>query len=220
MSRDFFDNNRVNVKGEILSSLVYVWEKFGEKFYTADVGIFRQSGIIDVIPVMISDRMINVKESIVGSFVEIEGQFRSFNLHKENKNRLILSVFVKSISKICGEDDEMNQIKLDGFLCKPPIYRKTPKGREVADIILAVNRNYGKSDYIPCVVWGRNARYISKFPIGTEVKLEGRIQSREYSKKLDDGTQETRTAYEVSVSRIYVAESEENEDGSRSEENL
>ena len=138
---------------------------------------------------------------------QIFGQFRSYNRHEEKKNRLVLSVFAREISFVDGEGDKVksNQIFLDGYICKTPIYRRTPLGREISDMLLAVNRPYGKSDYIPCICWGRNARFTSGFEVGGHVQIWGRIQSREYVKKLDDDTTEKRGAYEVSVSKLeYV----------------
>ena len=146
-----------------------------------------------------------------GSYILIKGRLRSYNRHDEDKNRLILSVFVMefSLSEDVGVECDLNSISLDGYICKEPKYRETPLGREIADVFLAVNRRYGKSDYIPCICWGRNARYVSTLEAGTHLKLSGRIQSREYEKKLADGTIDVRTAYEVSVSKIEVVEGEE-----------
>ena len=134
-------------------------------------------------------------------------QFRSYNKHEECKNRLVLSVFVREIefvedSEEVEEDIKSNQIYLDGYICKEPIYRKTPLGREIADLLVAVNRSYGKSDYIPCICWGRNARFASGFEVGGHVQVWGRIQSREYVKKINEDEIEKRIAYEVSVSKI------------------
>ena len=142
------------------------------------------------------------------------GQFRSYYIHEESRNRLIFSVFVREISVLDDEEGEAenkpNQIYLDGYICKQPVYRKTPLGREIADLLLAVNRPYGKSDYIPCICWGRNARYADQFEVGTHVQIWGRIQSREYQKKIGEDEYEKRTAYEVSVSKLeYRSDDEE-----------
>ena len=163
--------------------------------------------MVDVIPLMISERLIDVTKDYRGMKIEVAGQFRSYNRHEGTKNKLVLSIFVRELRFL--EDDEMpeeqsksNQIFLDGYVCKPPIYRKTPLGREIADILVAVNRPYGKSDYIPCICWGRNARYASAFTVGGHVLLWGRIQSREYMKRTGENQTERRIAYEVSVSKL------------------
>ena len=167
----------------------------------------RLSDSEDRIPVMVSERLIDVTQDYIGEYIEIHGQFRSYNRHEEKHNRLVLSVFAREV-KFVEEDDEnvpVNQIFMDGFICKPPVYRKTPLGREIADILLAVNRPYGKSDYIPCICWGRNARYASAFAVGGHVLLWGRIQSRQYMKRIGENQSEKRIAYEVSVSKLeYV----------------
>ena len=169
----------------------------------------RLSGTADIIPLIISERLINLNDKYTGTAVNVSGVYRSYNKHEEKGNRLLLDVFVCEIEKVNpGEHTDLNKIQLDGYVCKEPIYRKTPLGREIADLLIAVNRSYGKSDYIPCVVWGRNAVYTSGLPVGTHLKLTGRIQSRGYIKLYEDGTEEQRTAYEVSVSKINVLEEE------------
>ena len=155
---------------------------------------------------MVSERIIDVEADYIGQLVYISGQFRSFNRHEERKNRLVLSVFARELEILdpdCDEDAG-NQIFLDGYICKEAIYRKTPLGREIADLLVAVNRSYGKSDYIPCICWGRNARFAAGFEVGTHVQIWGRIQSRDYVKKLSETQVEQRTAYEVSVSKIEI----------------
>lgn len=213
MKNDFFKNNQVLILGEIISDFTYSHEVMGESFYMLDIKVQRLSGNYDVIPVVVSERLIDVNESYVGMLICVNGQFRSYNRHEERKNKLVLSVFAREIFFVeeMEESSKTNQIYLDGYICKEPIYRKTPYGREITDLLIAVNRPYSKTDYIPCIAWGRNARYASQLEVGTRIQLEGRMQSREYVKKFDDGTQETRTAYEVSVSRIDVVESEETE---------
>lgn len=197
-------NNKVTIMGEIVSGFTYSHEIFGEGFYMMDVQCERTSGSYDTIPVMVSERLMDVKADFIGQLVSISGQFRSYNRHEERKNRLILSVFAREVEVLEEIEDlaQANQIFLDGFICKEPVYRKTPLGREIADILLAVNRPYGKSDYIPCICWGRNARYVSDFQVGERVCVWGRIQSREYMKKLDGENVEKRIAYEVSVSGL------------------
>ena len=210
------ENNRVCIIGEIVSEFTFSHEVFGEGFYIANVSVNRLSDMVDVIPLMISERLIDVTKDYRGMKIEVAGQFRSYNRHEGTKNKLVLSIFVRELRFL--EDDEMpeeqsksNQIFLDGYVCKPPIYRKTPLGREIADILVAVNRPYGKSDYIPCIAWGRNARFAGGFKIGTRVKLIGRIQSREYDKKISDTEFEKKVAYEVSVSKCDVIEEGKNE---------
>ena len=198
------ENNQVTVMGEIASEFEFSHEVFGEGFYMLELLVKRLSDSFDRIPVMISERLIDVTQDYRGEFIQISGQFRSYNRHEEKKNRLVLSVFAREAAFVEAEDDKVqsNQIFLDGFICKPPVYRKTPLGREIADMLVAVNRPYGKSDYIPCISWGRNARFASNFEVGSRVQIWGRIQSREYVKKLEDDRTEKRTAYEVSVSKM------------------
>lgn len=169
-----------------------------------DVLVKRLSNSDDRIPLMISERLIDVTQDYTGEYIMATGQFRSYNQHEEKKNRLVLSVFVREVSFVEEELDgaKTNTILLDGYICKRPIYRKTPLGREIADLLLAVNRPYGKSDYIPCICWGRNARFASGFEVGEHVQVLGRIQSREYVKKLSETETEKRIAYEVSVSKL------------------
>ncbi len=173
-----------------------------------DVQVKRLSNSEDRIPLMVSERLIDVSQDYIGEFIMVSGQFRSYNRHDEQKNRLVLSVFVREVEFIEEELDgaKTNNIFLDGYICKLPVYRKTPLGREIADLLLAVNRPYGKSDYIPCICWGRNARFASTFEVGEHVQVIGRIQSREYIKKLSETETEKRVAYEVSVSKLECLE--------------
>lgn len=204
-------NNQVTIMGQVVTGFKFSHEVFGEGFYIMEVMVKRLSNTFDRIPLMISERLIDVTQDYVGEYIMATGQFRSYNRNEEQKNRLVLSVFVREISFIEEEPDysKANNILLYGYICKEPIYRKTPMGREIADLLLAVNRPYGKSDYIPCICWGRNARYISNFGIGEHVQISGRIQSREYKKKISDTEMELRTAYEVSVSKLEVMEDED-----------
>ena len=208
MSEKMIENNRVSVIGEIVSGFTFSHEVFGEGFYMVDVAVNRLSEKADIIPLMISERLIDVHKDYTCCTVEAIGQFRSYNRHEGIKNRLMLSIFVREIHFIEKFTDytKTNQIYLDGYICKPPIYRKTPFGREITDILLAVNRPYGKSDYIPCIVWGRNARYASGFEVGARIRIWGRVQSREYIKKLSETEYENRIAYEVSVFKLEEGE--------------
>lgn len=202
------ENNQVSIMGKIVSPFSFSHQVFGEGFYTMDLLVKRLSDSEDKIPVMVSERLVDVTQDYIGEQIEIQGQFRSYNRHEERRNRLVLSVFARELSFIEEETDAVpvNQIFLDGYICKPPVYRKTPLGREIADLLLAVNRPYGKSDYIPCISWGRNARYASAFAVGGHVLIWGRIQSREYMKRVGENETEKRTAYEVSVSKLEYIE--------------
>ncbi len=208
MTDKVFDNNQVSIAGEVISDFSFSHDVFGEGFYVLEVVVSRLSNSYDMIPVMVSERLIDVKQDYRGKFVEVLGQFRSYNRHEESKNKLVLSVFAREIKMVdeLSENAKPNHIFLDGFVCKPPIYRKTPLGREIADVLLAVNRPYGKSDYIPCICWGRNARFAESFAVGGHVQIWGRIQSREYQKKLTETDFEKRVAYEVSVSKLEYLE--------------
>ena len=205
------ENNKVTVMGEIVSEFSFSHEIYGEGFYMVDILVPRLSESADLIPLMVSERLLDVKADYRGMNAKVSGQFRSYNRHEERKNRLVLSVFAREIEFVeeIEESSKTNQIYLDGYICKEPIYRKTPLGREIADVLLAVNRPYGKSDYIPCICWGRNARYASSFHVGERCAIWGRIQSREYMKKLDEEHAEKRVAFEVSVSKMELVEAVE-----------
>ena len=208
MSDKIIENNQVTIMGVVASEFTYSHEVFGEGFYMVDILVKRLSNSDDQIPLMISERLIDVTKNYIGEAIMVSGQFRSYNRHEENKNRLVLSVFVREIEFINEELDgaKTNHILLEGYICKKPVYRKTPLGREIADLLMAVNRPYGKSDYIPCICWGRNARYASGFAVGEHVQVLGRIQSRDYVKKISESETETRTVYEVSVSKLECME--------------
>ena len=210
MTDKVIENNQVTVMGEIVSGFSYSHEIFGEGFYMVDVSCKRLSESYDIIPVMVSERLMDVTADYTGELICVNGQFRSYNRHEERRNRLVLSVFAREVNFIeeMEESSKTNQIFLDGYICKEPIYRKTPLGREIADLLLAVNRPYGKSDYIPCICWGRNARYANHFKVGERCAVWGRIQSREYMKKLDEENVERRVAFEVSVSKLELVEEE------------
>lgn len=204
MTDKMFENNQVVLTGEIVTGFQYSHEVLGEGFYTAEIAVSRLSSYSDYIPLMVSERLVDTQQDYTGAVVHISGQFRSYNRHEEKKNRLVLSVFVREweFADESEKEENVNQIFLDGYVCKMPVYRKTPLGREIADLLIAVNRSYGKSDYIPCICWGRNARFASGFEVGTHVQVQGRIQSREYVKRISDSETEHRIAYEVSVSKV------------------
>lgn len=210
MTEQGINHNQVEVAGQICSTFEYSHEIFGEGFYTVKLLVNRLSEATDEIPLLVSERLIDINRDYRGKLVKASGQFRSFNKHEENRNHLILSVFVRDIEFLeTMEDIKPNQIILDGFICKQPVYRMTPLGREICDILLAVNRSYGKSDYIPCICWGRNARFAGNLEIGSRIQLIGRIQSREYQKRVNESQIIRRVAYEVSVNKLEFHEKDE-----------
>ena len=206
MTDKVIENNQVVIMGKVIGDFTFSHEIFGEGFYMLDVEVARLSESCDIIPLMISERLIDVEEDYKGAYVCVSGQFRSYNRHEEKKNRLVLSVFAREVEFLEEEVEnaKTNQIFLDGYICKAPVYRKTPLGREIADLLIAVNRPYGKSDYIPCICWGRNARFAGGFSVGDRCEIWGRIQSREYMKKISEEQLEKRIAYEVSVSKLEL----------------
>jgi len=210
---NYSQNNYIMLVGQVTSEKRFSHEIYGESFYNFDLEIPRLSGTSDIIPITISERLIANFDLSIGKKVVIEGQFRSYNTYEDSKSRLVLTVFVKEIREKEEEEEVKvpNEVQLVGHICRKPIYRKTPFGREIADILVAVNRAYNKSDYIPCITWGRNARFCENMPVGTEIKLVGRVQSRIYEKKYEDGTIEKRTAYEVSVSSLEFVNKEDND---------
>ncbi len=198
-------NNKVYLMGEIVSEAVFSHEVYGEGFYELFVKVMRLSGQADIIPVTISERLIQGNDLKVGSEICALGQFRSYNKLENGKSRLMLTVFVREIVAEPPTKNP-NSIVLSGYICKPPVYRTTPFNREIADLLIAVNRAYNKSDYIPCIAWGRNARFVQNLKVGDRVALSGRIQSREYQKKLNETESVSMTAYEVSVSKLAAFE--------------
>lgn len=223
MVTNYSENNHLVLVGKVASEKTFSHEIYGEKFYSFNLEVPRLSEISDIIPVTISERLISEQELELGKKVVVEGQFRSYNGYENEKSRLILTVFAKEIT-FKPDDEELeisketvsNEVVLVGYVCKKPIYRQTPFKREIADVLLAVNRAYNKSDYIPCIAWGRNARFCQNMAVGTEVKVVGRVQSRGYEKKLEDGTVLNKVAYEVSVMSLEVL----NEEGKPEEEAL
>lgn len=198
-------NNRAYIRGEIVAKPIFSHEVFGEGFYETAIKTPRLSKEEDVIPVTISERLISSADFTVGSTVTLYGQFRSYNKAVGTKSKLVLTLFVREVLQNDFTKNP-NMIYLSGYVCKPSIYRTTPFNREIADVLLAVNRSYNKSDYIPCIAWGRNARFCKNFPVGEHLAVEGRIQSRKYVKKIDETIQEEKTAYEISVAKISVGD--------------
>ena len=230
MDTNYLENNYLTLVGKVTGEKRFSHEIYGESFYVFNLEIPRLSGNSDIIPITVSERLIKEDTLQEGKKLLVKGQFRSYNSYENEKNRLILTVFAKDIMEVedVEEDEENEMVKKDtitnevvliGYICKKPIYRQTPFGREISDILLAVNRAYNKSDYIPCIAWGRNARFCQNLEVGSQVKIVGRVQSRMYEKKHEDGTVENRVAYEVSVGSLEVIEekSDENEVESETE---
>ena len=207
-------NNQAQVTGVIKSEFDFSHEIYGEKFYMFTLSIPRLSGTDDSVRVMVSERLLSAEEFKEGDRVNIEGQFRSYNSYeKPNENKLVLTIFAKDIHHNADlKSHNPNSLYLNGYICKEPIYRTTPFGREITDLLVAVNRSYNKSDYIPVIAWGRNARYAKTLNVGDNVRVWGRIQSRDYQKRISEEEVVTKTAYEVSVNRMELAEPELNED--------
>ena len=227
MDTNYLENNYLTLVGKVTGEKKFSHEIYGERFYVFNLEIARLSGNADIIPITVSERLITDEMLTQGKNLLVKGQFRSYNSYENEKNRLILTVFAKDVQELPeneeqeveveGEDGEIakkeemtNEVVLIGFVCKKPIYRQTPFGREIADVLLAVNRAYNKSDYIPTIAWGRTARFCQNLEVGTKVKIVGRVQSRMYEKKHEDGTVENRVAYEVSVGSLEVVEESEN----------
>ena len=222
MNTNYLENNYLTLVGKVTGEKRFSHEIYGERFYVFNLEIPRLSGNSDIIPITVSERLIKEETLQEGHQLLVKGQFRSYNSYENERNKLILTVFAKDIIEVeeKEEDEENEMVKKDtitnevvlvGYICKKPIYRQTPFGREISDILLAVNRAYNKSDYIPCIAWGRNARFCQDIEVGAQVKIVGRVQSRQYEKKHEDGTVETRVAYEVSVGSLEVIEENDNE---------
>ena len=237
MDTNYLENNYLTLVGKVTSEKKFSHEIYGERFYSFDLEIPRLSGAADIIPVTASERLFTDEMMQMGTKLLIKGQFRSYNSYENEKNKLILTVFAKDIERLEEDSEEVlenteseenseevdearkeafrkdyitNEVVLVGFICKKPVYRQTPFGREIADLLLAVNRAYNKSDYIPSIAWGRNARFCQNLEVGTEVKIVGRVQSRNYEKKLEDGSIIKKVAYEVSVGSLEVIKQSEN----------
>ena len=204
MGYEQMQNNRAYVAGEVISAPVFSHEVLGERFYDVVLSVKRLSDRADEIPVTVSDRLMQDASLEVGTRLGVSGQLRSYNKQADGRSKLVLRVFARELDD--GESDTPNRIELEGYVCKPPVYRTTPFRREICDMLLAVNRAYNKSDYIPAIAWGRNAKYAGEFAVGDKVAVSGRIQSRTYQKVLPDGSTEERVAYEVSVSQLEIVD--------------
>ena len=214
------ENNNIKLVGKLTTDIEFNHETYGEKFYDTKIQVKRLSGDFDEIGLMVSERLLLGKNIELGTMVAIDGQLRSYNYYteEENKRRLLLNVFVKDIRVVTDNEikedenlDTTNEVELIGHICKKPIYRKTPFGREIADLLVAVNRPYGKSDYLPCIAWGRNARFSENLEVGQVIRIVGRMQSRQYTKELSDGKVEERIAYEVSIGTLELPQEDMNE---------
>lgn len=209
------DNNNASVSGVIIDKPVFSHEVYGEGFYCFNIKIRRLSDSFDIIPITVSERLTDLSEYEIGRTICVDGQFRSYNAAvSDSAVRLLLTVFAREV--FFPEEpleNDRNSVELNGFICKPPVYRTTPFNREIADFLLAVNRGYNKSDYIPCICWGRNARFCGKRAVGDQVRVSGRMQSRVYQKKFPDGTVQEKTVYEVSVAKIEFIRKDEDASG-------
>ncbi len=207
------ENNNVSISGKVVTIPEFSHEVYGEGFYIVYLQVPRLSETYDNIPVMFSERLMKPEDVVLGTLLSVEGQFRSYNNFNSNSgHKLMLTVFAREIIVNPEEVNHKNPnlISLNGFVCRKPMYRTTPFGREIADILLAVNRAYNKSDYIPCIAWGRNARFAGSFEVGDNIRLWGRIQSRVYQKKLSEEEVEERVAYEISVSKMEIVKEKSN----------
>ena len=205
-------NNEVRLEGVVDSAPEYSHEIYGEGFCKLCLKVPRLSDNYDSVILTISERMISDFDLYPGRLIQVEGQFRSYNNYSDEGNKLVLTVFVKKIYDMTEDYESPNSIYLNGYICKPPVYRTTPFGREICDVLIAVNRQYGKSDYIPCITWGRNAKFTGNLEVGTNIKLWGRIQSRDYKKKISEDEFAEKTAYEVSVTKLEVVKNQENDE--------
>ncbi len=206
---ELMNNNDAVAMGKVSKEPKFSHRHFDEDFYIFELEVPRLSENYDNINIMVSNKLISPDEIEQGDTFEVHGQFRSYNNYSGVGNKLMLVLFAKEIfqkdEEICG-DDKPNSLFLSGYICKEPVYRTTPFGREITDILVAVNRSYGKSDYIPCIAWGRNAKYTSKLSVGDHVEIWGRMQSREYHKKLENDEIVIKKAYEISISKINVVD--------------
>ena len=197
-----YETNRACIVGRVLEAPIYSHFLFGGSFYLMYLSVARLSGAEDVLPVTISERIMGDRVPKAGEHLMVAGQLRSYNKLIDGVNRLIITIFAREIAYVESESEPTNSIYLEGYVCKPVVYRTTPFSREISDILLAVNRSYNKSDYLPCIAWGRNARFTQNLEVGSCLKISGRIQSREYQKLMPDGSRMTRVAYEVSCATV------------------
>lgn len=211
MAENLILTNRVYIEGIIISELTFSHEMYGEGFYNIKVEVPRLSKTSDNLPITVSERLLTDVDTSIGTKIKIEGQLRSYNKFIDGANRLILTIFAREIKPVEEISKSPNQIFLDGFICKTPVYRTTPFGREITDLLIAVNRPYNKSDYIPAIAWGRNARFSNLLEVGAHIRIWGRIQSRDYEKKISEENVIKKTAFEVSISKMERVEEEKKE---------
>ncbi len=195
------ENNFISLQGRVDGDIEYSHSVLDEEFYKFKLNVSRLSGVVDSLPVTVPKKLLENTQLADGDKISLTGQLRSYNKYQENRTRLILTAFAKSIEVEENGEENPNNVLLNGFVCKAPTYRKTPFGREITDVIIAVNRAFNRSDYIPTICWGKNAILCRDLPVGTNVIIKGRLQSREYTKRMGEEF-ETRTAYEVSVGEI------------------
>ena len=216
MDTNYLENNYLTLVGKVTGEKKFSHEIYGERFYVFNLEIERLSGNADIIPITVSERLISNMDLSIGKEIIVLGQLRSYNKFVDGSNKLILTVFARNIEPCIEKSKNPNEIFLDGYICKEPVYRKTPFGREIADVLLAVNRAYNKSDYIPTIAWGRNSRFCQTLEVGDNIRVWGRLQSREYQKKISETEVVKKIAYEVSISKMERV-TEENEESLNNE---
>lgn len=193
------DTNRAQLSGKVLAPLQYSHTAYDIDFFSGKLCCRRLSGKEDILPFLVPASM---TELLHTGEVLLRGQIRSYNEYSPEGTHLRLKLFVRQcVGQSVGD---CNTVLLEGHICKKPVYRETPFGRQITDLLLAVNRAHGKSDYIPVIVWGKNAQFARELQVGQKIRAEGRFQSRSYEKQLSDGASEQRTAYEISASTIYL----------------
>ena len=212
MDNNLFLNNKIYLEGTVASKLSFSHEMYGEGFYNFQLEVMRLSDTKDMLNITVSERLITNLDLSIGSEIIVDGQLRSYNKFVDGSNRLILTVFARNIEPCIERSKNPNEIFLDGYICKEPVYRTTPFGREIADVLLAVNRAYNKSDYIPTIAWGRNSRFCQTLSVGDNIRVWGRLQSREYQKKVNEDESIVKIAYEVSISKMERANKENAEE--------
>ena len=201
-----YKNSQALLSGYLAEEPTYSHECKGESFYKARLDVLRKSGVIDTIPVIVSEVFLTSENQIPGTYWAVAGQIRSYN-ERDAEGKMHLQVFFFIMQQVDREERiPENEIFLDGYLCSPPNHRMTPTGREISDMMIAVNRSFGKTDYIPCICWGRNALFASRLAAGNHIQIHGRIQSREYIKQTNETESEQHIVYEVSASRVKLME--------------
>lgn len=200
-----WNENRALLRGTAAAEPVLSHETHGVVYETFPLAVRRLSGSEDRVNVLVPRALLEQRPVTEGMELEVEGEVRSFNNKSRQGSRLVITLYAKDLRSGGGEHD--NRLALAGVLCKPPVLRRTPLGREICDLMLAVNRRYGRADYLPCIAWGGLARYCGALEVGDGVRLEGRLQSRSYT-KVQDGISQERTAYEVSIMHLEAVETQ------------